>query len=44
MLLLTRKTGQTVKLGGDIEIRVVRVDGDEVRLGIVAPRARRYRR
>ena len=38
MLVLTRKAGQTVALGGEIEIRVVRVEGDEVRLGIIAPR------
>lgn len=39
MLVLTRKSGQTLVLGDSIEVRVLRVDGDEVRLGIVAPRS-----
>lgn len=39
MLVLTRKTGETLMLGDSVEVRVLRVDGDEVRLGIVAPRS-----
>ncbi|MBE7464283.1 MAG: carbon storage regulator CsrA [Planctomycetes bacterium] len=38
MLVLSRKAGQGLQLGPDIEITVVRVDGDQVRLGIRAPR------
>jgi carbon storage regulator len=39
MLVLTRRTGQTLRIGDAIEVQVVRVEGDRVVLGIVAPRA-----
>jgi carbon storage regulator len=38
MLVLTRKEGETIAIGEEIEIRVLRIDGDQIRLGIVAPR------
>lgn len=38
MLVLTRKPGQTIRVGDDVEIVVVEVRGDQVRLGIRAPR------
>ena len=38
MLVLTRKTDQSIMIGDDIEIVVVAVRGDKVRLGINAPR------
>lgn len=38
MLILARKLGQKIIIGGDIEITVVEVRGDHVRLGITAPR------
>lgn len=38
MLVLTRKVGEFLLVGEDIEVRVVRIEGDHVRLGIVAPR------
>jgi carbon storage regulator len=38
MLVISRKLGQGLILGKDIEITVLRVDGDQVRLGIKAPR------
>ncbi len=38
MLVLTRQVGEFLMIGDDIEVRVVRVDGDHVRIGIVAPR------
>lgn len=38
MLVISRKLGQAVVLGEDIEVTVLRVDGDCVRLGIKAPR------
>jgi carbon storage regulator len=37
MLSLTRKEGESVIIGDDIEITVVDVSGDKVRLGIKAP-------
>lgn len=44
MLVLTRKEGEALLLGDDIEIRVVRIDGEHVRLGIVAPKSVRILR
>lgn len=38
MLVLTRKCSQTIMIGDDIEISVLAVVGDKVRLGIQAPR------
>lgn len=38
MLVLTRKEGETIAIGDEIEIKVLRIDGDQIRLGIVAPR------
>lgn len=39
MLVLTRRTGQSIRIGESIDVRIVRVDGDRVVLGIVAPRS-----
>ena len=38
MLVLTRRPGQTLRIGDGIELQVVRVEGDRVVLGLVAPR------
>lgn len=38
MLVLTRKTNQSITIGDDIEITVLSVSGDKVRIGIDAPR------
>ncbi len=38
MLVLTRKTNQSIMIGDDIELTVLRVIGEKVRLGIQAPR------
>jgi carbon storage regulator len=38
LLVLTRRTNQSIKIGDDIEITVIEVRGDQVRLGITAPR------
>lgn len=38
MLILTRRTGETLNIGDDITITVVAVSGTQVRLGINAPR------
>ena len=37
MLVLTRKPGEIVKIGNDIEVMVVRTSGKQVKLGIKAP-------
>jgi carbon storage regulator len=39
MLVLTRKIGDKVLLGEEIEIAVVDIQGNQVKLGISAPRA-----
>jgi len=38
MLVLARKIGEKLKIGDDIELVVVEIKGDTVRLGITAPR------
>lgn len=37
MLVLSRQRDQTIMIGNDIEITVVDIRGDKVRLGIDAP-------
>lgn len=39
MLVLTRKLYQTITIGDDITVMVVEIRGDQVRLGITAPRS-----
>lgn len=38
MLVLSRKTDESLVIGNDIRIVVVAIKGDKVRLGIEAPR------
>jgi carbon storage regulator len=38
MLVLTRKCHQSIMIGDDIEVSVVSVAGEKVRIGIEAPR------
>ena len=38
MLVLTRKTNQSIMIGDEIEVSVLAVSGDKVRIGISAPR------
>jgi carbon storage regulator len=38
MLVLTRRSGQSIRIGSAVEVRVVRIEGDRVVLGIAAPR------
>jgi carbon storage regulator len=37
MLVLTRKASETVVIGGDVTIQVVKVQGNRITLGIEAP-------
>ncbi len=38
MLVLTRKTNQSIMIGDDIEVSILSVAGEKVRIGIDAPR------
>jgi carbon storage regulator len=38
MLVLTRKTNQSIMIGDDVEVTVLAVARDKIRLGITAPR------
>ncbi|NMZ76650.1 carbon storage regulator CsrA [Pseudomonas nitroreducens] len=37
MLSLTRSVGKTIRIGDDIEIVILRIRGNQVRVGISAP-------
>ncbi|MFV3332195.1 carbon storage regulator CsrA [Pseudomonas sp. NY15437] len=38
MLILTRRVGETIRIGDDIEVVVLGVKGNQVRIGVTAPR------
>lgn len=38
MLILTRKTNERIVIGDEIEVSVVEIRGDQVKLGIIAPK------
>ena len=38
MLVLSRKKGESIIIGDQIEVKVLSVDGEQIKLGIVAPK------
>jgi carbon storage regulator len=38
MLVLTRKLQEAIKIGDDIELTVLSIDGEQVKIGITAPK------
>ncbi|MDQ0206761.1 carbon storage regulator CsrA [Alkalicoccobacillus murimartini] len=38
MLVLTRKKNERIQIGEDIEISILAIEGDQIKLGIEAPR------
>jgi len=38
MLILTRRVGETVIIGNDVDVTVLAVKGNQVRLGVKVPR------
>lgn len=38
MLILTRKSGESITIGDEIKIQVIEIKGKQVRLGIDAPK------
>ena len=38
MLVLTRKAGEVITIGDNIQVRVLAIKGGQVRIGIEAPR------
>jgi len=39
MLALSRRVGESIMIGNDVEITVIEVKGEQVRLGINAPKS-----
>ena len=37
MLVLTRKQNESVRIGNEINVKIIGIDGDKIKLGIEAP-------
>ncbi|MGK5094900.1 carbon storage regulator CsrA [Deltaproteobacteria bacterium TL4] len=38
MLILTRKSGESITIGDDVKIQIIEIKGKQVRVGIEAPK------
>ena len=38
MLVLTRKLGETIMVGDDVKVTIIGVQGNQIKLGITAPK------
>jgi len=38
MLILTRRAGEALMIGDDVVVKILHVDGNQVRIGIDAPK------
>lgn len=38
MLVLTRKVGEEIVIGDNVRVRVLAIQGNQIRLGFIAPR------
>ncbi len=38
MLILTRRIGEVIRIGNDVSVRILGVQGTQVRIGIEAPK------
>jgi carbon storage regulator len=39
MLILTRRIGETIRIGDDVSVTVLEIHGNQVRIGIQAPKS-----
>lgn len=39
MLVLTRKPGESIRIGDDVKLTIVEIDGSNVKVGIEAPKS-----
>ena len=39
MLVLSRKVGESIMIGDQIEVKILAIEGEQIKLGIVAPKS-----
>ncbi|WP_440467145.1 carbon storage regulator CsrA [Pseudomonas sp. YH-1] len=39
MLILSRRPGETIRIGDEIEVTVLGIQGNQIRIGVKAPRS-----